>query len=79
MISWTFRPPKAPSATRAELSRQYLRELQEMIDDREIGADLAREILEEMFEPARPWQPRLVKESVWAQYVEAREKHGDRG
>ena len=73
MPIWPFRnAPPGDAKTREELSRQYLRELQEMVDDRQIGPELAKQMLEEMFDPPRPWQPRIVTQEVWAAYLDQR-------
>jgi hypothetical protein len=67
--SWRPRPDGDSAAeairTRAELGDQFLRELCELRDDREISAALAGRILDEFFEPAEPGQRPRLKMSVW--------------
>ena len=58
--------------SRREISDQFLRDLQDMIDDREISFDGAQQILSDLFEPAEPGKRPLVKWSVWHAHTEER-------
>jgi hypothetical protein len=60
--------------SRRELGDSYLLEMQELIDGGEIGSDVARRILEDMFEPALQGERPALKESAWRAYLDGRHR-----
>jgi hypothetical protein len=54
----------------SQLGERYRRELQELVDSGEIGAAAARQILDDLFEPAVRGEPRRLRWWVWKIHVE---------
>lgn len=65
----------AMTESRQDLSRRYLRELSELVDDRQITTSAARQVIDDLFEPAEPGQPRRLRAAVWQAHVEDRTSH----
>jgi hypothetical protein len=61
--------------SRSELSNRFIRELREMVDDREISVAAARRIADDMFEAEEAGQPRRVRLAVWQSYLKDRTGH----
>ena len=61
--------------SRSELSNRFIRELREMVDDREISLAAARHIADDMFEAEEAGQPRRVRLAVWQSYLTDRTGH----
>lgn len=61
--------------SRSELSARYLRELSELIDDRQISAADARTVIDDLFEPEQAGAAPRVRLSVWRAYLKDRTGH----
>lgn len=61
--------------TPRQLGERFQRELREMVEAAEITPGLAERILNDLFEPAAPGQPRSLRWSVWSAYVEDAGRH----
>jgi len=60
------------SESRGDLSGRYMRELAELIDDRQISAAVAQQVIEDLFEPQAPGPARRVRLGVWRAYLKDR-------
>jgi len=58
--------------SRRELSARYLRELDELVDDRQISRSDAKKVVEDLFEPGEPGSARRVRLAVWRSYLTER-------
>ena len=69
----------AMTESRQDLSRRYLRELSELVDDRQITTSAARQVIDDLFEPAEPSQPRRLRAAVWQAPIAASAASGLEG
>ena len=71
--------------SRRELSARYMRELSELVDDRQLSPSDAERVVRDLFEPVEASSAPRVRLAVWRSYVKERTGQvglkliGDRG
>ena len=63
-------PTKVES--RRELSARYMRELSELVDDRQLSPSDAERVVQDLFEPGEASSAPRVRLAVWRSYVKER-------
>ena len=58
--------------SRRELSARYMRELSELIDDRQLSSSDAERVVRDLFEPGEGSSAPRVRLAVWRSYVKER-------
>jgi len=58
--------------SRRELSARYMRELSELVDDRQISSSDAEKVVRDLFEPGDGGSAPRVRLAVWRSYVKER-------
>ena len=66
------RGARAAVESRRELSARYMRELSELVDDRQISSSDAEKVVRDLFEPGDGGSAPRVRLAVWRAYVKER-------
>lgn len=69
--------PEGPPESRRELSERYLRELEELVADREISPEFAKRVRDDMFQEGGPGEPPRLRLAYWRSHL--KEKTGQDG
>jgi len=64
-----------PIESRHDLSQRYMRELSELVSDRQITAAVAEQVIHDLFEPQQPGSAPRVRPAVWRAYLKDRTGH----
>lgn len=66
------RGPEPAVESRRELSERYMRELSELIDDRQISRSDAERVVQDLFQQGEPGSAPRVRLEVWRSYLAER-------